>query len=136
VLADEPTANLDSGHGRDIGRLLRRLAEEDGRSIVIVSHDERLREVADRVLWLEDGAFRELAGMVTDPVCAMGVEPAGNPTATLDSRTWWFCSTDCRDEFTADPAKFTGRQDGPADAASQRQTGTFSPGPHRPDSRR
>jgi putative ABC transport system ATP-binding protein len=68
LLADEPTANLDSGHGHDIGRLLRRLAEEDGRSIVIVSHDDRLREVADRVLWLEDGAFRELAGMVTDAV--------------------------------------------------------------------
>ncbi len=79
LLADEPTANLDSGDGRDVGRLLRRLAEEDGRSIVIVSHDERLREVADRVVWLEDGVFRELAGMVTDSVCGMAVEPAGNP---------------------------------------------------------
>ena len=136
LLADEPTANLDSGHGRDIGRLLRRLAEEDGRSIVIVSHDDRQREVAPRVLWLEDGAFRELAGMVTDPVCGMAVEPAGNSDATLHGRTWWFCSTHCRDEFTADPATFTGRQDEPADAASHGQTGTFSPGPHRPHSRR
>jgi len=106
VLADEPTANLDSGHGREIARLLRRLAEEDGRSIVIVSHDDRLRQVADRVLWLEDGAFRELAGMVTDPVCAMAVEPTGNPTITLDGQTWWFCSTHCLDEFTADPQRF------------------------------
>ncbi|HEX6659919.1 MAG TPA: ABC transporter ATP-binding protein, partial [Ilumatobacter sp.] len=77
LLADEPTANLDSGHGREIARLLRRLAEEDGCSIVIVSHDERLREVADRVLWLEDGAFRELAGMAIDPVCGMAVEQTG-----------------------------------------------------------
>src|SRR3546814_4497918 len=45
LLADEPTANLDSSHGREIGRLLRQLAEEDGRSVIMVSHDERLREV-------------------------------------------------------------------------------------------
>jgi putative ABC transport system ATP-binding protein len=106
LLADEPTANLDSGHGREIARLLRRLAEEDGRSIVIVSHDERLRQVADRVLWLEDGTFRELAGMATDPVCGMAVEPAGNPNVTLGSATWWFCSVHCRDEFITDPDRF------------------------------
>jgi putative ABC transport system ATP-binding protein len=106
LLADEPTANLDSGHGREIARLLRRLAEEDGRSIVIVSHDDRLRQVADRVLWLEDGTFRELKGMVTDPVCGMAVEPAGNPTTTLNGETWWFCSTHCHDEFTNDPDRF------------------------------
>jgi len=122
-LADEPTANLDSGHGGEIGRLLRRLATEDGRSIVIVSHDDRLREVADRVLWLEDGAFRELDRMVTDPVCGMPVEPAGNPTVDLDGRTWWFCSMRCRDEFTADPDR-TGRHvpglDTPAERDGQR----------------
>ena len=106
LLADEPTANLDSGHGREIARLLRRLAEEDGRSIVIVSHDDRLREVADRILWLEDGTFRELASMVTDPVCGMAVEPAGNPTTILDGTRWWFCSTHCHEEFTADPSRF------------------------------
>jgi putative ABC transport system ATP-binding protein len=123
LLADEPTANLDSGHGREIGRLLRRLATEDGRSIVIVSHDDRLREVADRILWLEDGAFRELDRMVTDPVCGMAVEPAGNPTVDLDGRTWWFCSMHCRDEFTADPDR-TGRHvpglDTPAERDGQR----------------
>jgi putative ABC transport system ATP-binding protein len=125
-----------SARSSDIGRLLRRLAEEDGRSIVIVSHDDRLREVADRVLWLEDGAFRELAARVTDPVCGMAVEPGGNPTATLGGRTWWFCSTHCSDEFTADPAKFTGRQDEPADATGQGQTGTSGPGRAAPTSRR
>jgi putative ABC transport system ATP-binding protein len=71
-----------------------------------VSHDDRLREVADRVLWLEDGTFRELTGMVTDPVCGMAVEPAGNPTATLHGQTWWFCSIHCHDEFTNDPDRF------------------------------
>jgi putative ABC transport system ATP-binding protein len=109
ILADEPTANLDSRHGREIARMLRRLAREDERSIVIVSHDDRLREVADRVLWLEDGAFRELAGMAIDPVCEMAVEPNGNLAVTTGGATWWFCSDHCRDEFTADPARFQTR---------------------------
>jgi putative ABC transport system ATP-binding protein len=109
ILADEPTANLDSGHGREIARLLRQLAQEDGRSIVIVSHDDRLREVADRILWLEDGAFRELAALAVDPVCHMAVEPAGDLTVIVDGTTWWFCSEHCRDEFTAAPARFQPR---------------------------
>jgi putative ABC transport system ATP-binding protein len=77
-----------------------------GDSIVIVSHDARLRDIADRVLWLEDGRFRELATMATDPVCGMAVEPAGNPTVTVGGRTWWFCSAHCHDEFVADRARF------------------------------
>jgi putative ABC transport system ATP-binding protein len=99
LLADEPTANLDSGHGREIARLLRRLAEEDGRSIVMVSHDDRLREVADRVLWLEDGAFSELARMATDPVCGMAVDLATASHLRVDDEEWWFCSDACRAEF-------------------------------------
>jgi putative ABC transport system ATP-binding protein len=57
LLADEPTANLDSTNGREIGELLRALADEDGRTSLIVTHDERLTKIADRVLWLEDGAL-------------------------------------------------------------------------------
>lgn len=106
ILADEPTANLDSGHGREIGRLLRQLALEDGRSIVMVSHDERLREVADRVLWLEDGAFRELAAMIIDPVCGMAVEEATAPRLQADGKIWWFCSEACRDDFAAHPDRY------------------------------
>ena len=106
ILADEPTANLDSASGRDIARLLRRLATDEGRCVVIVSHDTRLREIADRVLWLEDGTFRELTTMATDPVCGMPVEAADNPSLSRDGSTWWFCSTHCRDEFDADPDRF------------------------------
>ena len=98
LLADEPTANLDSAHGRDIARLLRDLADTDQRAVVIVSHDERLRDVADRVLWLEDGAFRELATRAVDPVCGMPVERTG-PQLTVDGTTYWFCAVGCRDEF-------------------------------------
>jgi putative ABC transport system ATP-binding protein len=66
ILADEPTANLDSKIGQEIMRLLRHIAKEQpagggagGRSVIIVSHDQRIKEIADRVLWLEDGEFRK-----------------------------------------------------------------------------
>lgn len=98
LLADEPTANLDSAHGRDIARLLRKLADTDGRAVVIVSHDERLRDIANRVVWLEDGAFREIAGRVVDPVCGMPVERHG-PPVTLGDQKYWFCAAGCREEF-------------------------------------
>jgi putative ABC transport system ATP-binding protein len=99
ILADEPTANLDSGHGRDIARLLRQLAREDRRSIVIVSHDDRLREVADRVLWLEDGAFGALEHMPVDPVCGMAVDRGTAVSAEVDGELWWFCSGGCSTDF-------------------------------------
>ncbi len=106
ILADEPTANLDSGHGREIARLLRQLASEDGRSVIIVSHDSRLKEIADRVLWLEDGRFRELAAMSVDPVCGMAVERDGGLHLEHDGEVVWFCRRQCRDEFVADPGRF------------------------------
>jgi len=59
ILADEPTANLDSKHGHDVVALLRGVAKEQGRTVVIVSHDHRIHEVADRTLWLEDGRFKD-----------------------------------------------------------------------------
>lgn len=107
ILADEPSANLDSRIGHEIARLLRRAATEEGRSVVIVSHDTRLKEIADRVLWLEDGEFRAMSEMATDPVCGMAVEHEGAPHLVHDGRTWSFCSTACRDEFSTDPERFS-----------------------------
>ena len=107
ILADEPTANLDSKIGHEIARLLRRIASEEGRSVVIVSHDTRLKDIADRVLWLEDGEFRSMSEMATDPVCGMAVEREAIPHYAHDGRTWFFCSTACRDEFAADPDRFS-----------------------------
>lgn len=107
VLADEPTANLDSSHGRDIARVLRQLANEQHCSIVVVSHDERLREIADRTLWLEDGAFREFETMVADPVCTMTVHPSNTtPHYQHNGMTFWFCSSTCRSDFATDPTKY------------------------------
>jgi putative ABC transport system ATP-binding protein len=62
LLADEPTANLDSRHGHEVMELLRDLARKEGSAVVVVTHDTRLHEIADRVLWLEDG---RLAGQAT-----------------------------------------------------------------------
>jgi len=86
ILADEPTANLDSAIGRQVARLLRQLATQDHRAVVIVSHDTRLEEIADRVLWLEDGTFRELATMAIDPVCGMTVPQHDGPTCSWTAR--------------------------------------------------
>jgi len=100
LLADEPTANLDSKIGHEIMRLLRAIAKEQGRSVVIVSHDQRIKDIADRVLWLEDGEFKEMTSMATDPVCGMTVERE-HAAARLerDGETTYFCSRGCRREF-------------------------------------
>lgn len=99
ILADEPTANLDSRIGHDLMRTLRRIATNEGRSVVIVSHDQRVREFADRVLWLEDGAFKDIGAMATDPVCGMAVELERSVSVIRDDATYYFCSKGCRDEY-------------------------------------
>ena len=101
VLADEPTANLDSKIGHDIARLLRRIATDQRCAVVIVSHDTRLKEVADRILWLEDGAFRNLDQMATDPVCGMSVVPQDALHLQVGGEVVYFCSSNCRDEYAA-----------------------------------
>ena len=102
ILADEPTANLDSHHGAETMRLLRELAKQEGATVVIVGHDDRLREVADRVLWLEDGRFKEMHALVRDPVCGMLIDPANAPASIReDGTTLSFCSRGCRDEYLA-----------------------------------
>ena len=99
ILADEPTANLDSKHGHDIVVLLRDIARKQGRSVVIVSHDHRIREVADRVLWLEDGRFREMGRMARDPVCGMSVEIDEAVKVDRNGHSFYFCSRGCASEF-------------------------------------
>jgi len=72
LLADEPTANLDTRHGHEVMELLHDLTRGQGRTAIVVSHDLRLREMADRVLWLADGRLRELGPGEEDPYLAAG----------------------------------------------------------------
>jgi putative ABC transport system ATP-binding protein len=107
VLADEPTANLDSKIGHEIMRLLRSIAKEQGRSVVIVSHDQRIKDIADRVFWLEDGQFKEMITMAADLVCGMTVEREKAVRLLWEnSQVLYFCALGCRDEFLADPQRF------------------------------
>ena len=108
ILADEPTANLDSKIGHDTMHLLQRIAKEQDLSVVIVSHDQRIKDIADRVLWLEDGQFKEMATMAADPVCGMAVEREKATSGEWRGRTFYFCSRGCKAEFMVDPTTFIG----------------------------
>lgn len=55
VLADEPTAALDSKSGRDVVEIMQKLAKDQGCTILIVTHDDRILDVAERIIELEDG---------------------------------------------------------------------------------
>lgn len=67
VLADEPTAALDSTTGRTVMELLRELAHERGRAVVLVTHDSRILEFADRIVQIEDGKI------MANPTAAHGL---------------------------------------------------------------
>lgn len=57
VLADEPTAALDSKSGRDVVDLMQKLAREQKTTIILVTHDSRILDIADRIVSLEDGCL-------------------------------------------------------------------------------
>ena len=59
ILADEPTAALDSVSGRRVMEMMRDLAQKHGRGVVVVTHDSRVTEFADRIVHMEDGRTAE-----------------------------------------------------------------------------
>lgn len=59
ILADEPTAALDKESGRDVVNLMKEMATNDGTTIIMVTHDNKILDIADRVIIVEDG---KLAG--------------------------------------------------------------------------
>jgi len=59
ILADEPTAALDSKSGRNVVDILQKLAREQGSSILLVTHDNRILDIADRIVSMEDGRLSE-----------------------------------------------------------------------------
>lgn len=59
LLADEPTASLDGSAGKHICEILRIQAQQNGKAVVVVSHDPRWREYATRTLFLSDGKIQQ-----------------------------------------------------------------------------
>ncbi|MDB6036547.1 MAG: putative phytochrome sensor protein [Verrucomicrobiales bacterium] len=60
ILADEPTASLDRNTGREVADLLHKLAHQFGCTILVVTHDHRILDIANRVILLEDGRMEDL----------------------------------------------------------------------------
>lgn len=67
LLADEPTAALDAEQGRVAMSLLRRRAHEKGTAVLVVTHDPRVREFADRVIEMEDGRLHRIVRRLRTP---------------------------------------------------------------------
>ena len=59
ILADEPTAALDSQSGRNVMEMMHELAHKHGRGVVVVTHDSRVLEFGDRIVHMEDGRIAE-----------------------------------------------------------------------------
>jgi putative ABC transport system ATP-binding protein len=70
ILADEPTAALDSHTGRNVMEMMSELAHQRGRAVVIVTHDSRVLHFADRIVKIEDGAIAPSLDEVSSPLLA------------------------------------------------------------------
>ena len=57
ILADEPTAALDSKSGREVVNIMYRLVKENHSTILLVTHDGRILDIADRIIYMEDGCL-------------------------------------------------------------------------------
>jgi len=111
ILADEPTGNLDSVKGQEVMMILHDVARDEGRSVILVTHDPRVEDIADRVLWLEDGALRdrkaEPHSWVQDPVCGMRVDEWTAEVGTeYAGQRFVFCSHRCLERFEAEPERY------------------------------
>jgi ABC-type methionine transport system ATPase subunit len=71
VLADEPTASLARHSGRNVVELIQDLAREDGSAVILVTHDNRILDVADRILHLEDGQMKSMSEVVSEGTSRM-----------------------------------------------------------------
>ena len=60
VLADEPTGNLDGRSGHEVFNIMREMNRENGVAFIMVTHDDRLAQEADRILMIEDGWVHEV----------------------------------------------------------------------------
>lgn len=108
ILADEPTGNLDSQSGQEVLMLLHEIAKNEGCGVLIVTHDPRVEELADRILWLEDGKLSDKQydqhHWVHCPVCNMKVDQwTAQHKSTWKTVEYVFCSETCLDKFIHNP---------------------------------
>ena len=112
IFADEPTGNLDSQSGQEVMMVLHDIARDEGRAVVLVTHDPRVEDIADRILWLEDGVLRDRREdthkWVRCPVCHMKVDEW---TAVFRQeyagKLHAFCSVRCQERFNNYPNQYT-----------------------------
>jgi putative ABC transport system ATP-binding protein len=87
VLADEPTASLDKQSGRDVVELMRALAREQGCTVLLVTHDNRILDIADRIVHLEDGRLHSFTeGVISNTRQLMGMLALNNRKGELTRR--------------------------------------------------
>jgi MFS transporter, DHA3 family, macrolide efflux protein len=87
ILADEPTASLDSKTGREVVELMYRLAKEQNCTIILVTHDNRILDIADRIINLEDGRLLPAVGQTTQLHPSTSLISAGGNAPILSSPT-------------------------------------------------
>ena len=63
ILADEPTGNLDTASGHDVLGLLKAAAKQFQQTVVLITHDQDIAQMADRIVCIEDGKIRKERGL-------------------------------------------------------------------------
>jgi putative ABC transport system ATP-binding protein len=111
ILADEPTANLDAASGYQVLHLLQDIVEQTAKTAIVVTHDHRITDSADRLLWLADGELRDRPSAfetAVDPVCGMEIiKDRASATREHAGDTLYFCSQICVEKFDAEPERWT-----------------------------
>ncbi|MDH5652563.1 MAG: ATP-binding cassette domain-containing protein [Gammaproteobacteria bacterium] len=111
ILADEPTGNLDSQSGLEVMMVLRDIARDEGRAVILVTHDPRVEAIADRILWLEDGVLRdrreEQHQWLNCPVCRMKIDTWNAKIRhRAGQRELVFCTEQCKQKFIQQPERY------------------------------
>ncbi len=60
ILADEPTGNLDSGNEENVVALLKELSHEDGYTVIVITHNQRVADETDHVFRMKDGSMEQI----------------------------------------------------------------------------
>lgn len=114
ILADEPTGNLDSQTGQEVMMILHDIARDQGYAVIMVTHDPRVEDIADRVMWLEDGTLRdrkfETHKWARDPVCGMRVDEwKADMKLEYEGEHYVFCSQRCKERFERNPVEYVNK---------------------------